>query len=63
VRARSSGFCEEIPTVSGHSSMTVSSKMCAFPDKAAAIREILNVWMTWLVSQVWLVGEHLIHNL
>jgi hypothetical protein len=42
----------------------ISSSMCAILDKAVAICEILNIQMTnrW-VSQVWLAGEHLIHNL
>jgi hypothetical protein len=38
--------------------------MCVFSDKAVAIHEILNVWMTnGLVGQAWLAGEYLIHNL
>jgi hypothetical protein len=38
----------------------ISSKMCAIPDKAATICEILNILMTdRLISQVWLVEEHL----
>jgi hypothetical protein len=40
------------------------AKSCAVLDKAAAICEILNVWITGrLIRQVWLAGKHLIHNL
>jgi hypothetical protein len=70
MRAISSAFCAEVPTGSGRVSVTLSrvtavylAKTCPIPDKAAAIYEILNIQMTnWLVSQVWLAGEHLIHN-
>jgi hypothetical protein len=42
----------------------ISDKMCVFLDKAVAISEILNVWMTnGLVDQAWSAGEYLIHNL
>jgi hypothetical protein len=50
--------------------MTVSRVTTAYPakrvfsDKAVAICEILNIWMTnGLVGQAWPAGEHLIHNL
>jgi hypothetical protein len=37
--------------------------MRVFLDKAAPLHEILNIWMTsGPVSELWLAGEHLIHN-
>jgi hypothetical protein len=70
MKAISSAFCAEVLTSSRHASMAASShycifsRMCAILDKATTIHEILNVWMTnRLVSEVWPVGEHLIHNL
>jgi hypothetical protein len=66
VRAISSVFCVEVLTGSGHFSMTASRvpTTCSVLDKAGIIHEIHNVRITsGLVGQVWLVGEHLIHNL
>jgi hypothetical protein len=66
VRAVSSAFCAEGPSRSSHASRVTTAQLAKRvpSDKAAAICEILNIWITNSpVSQVWPAGEHLIHNL